>query len=567
MVRALLSGISLLVACAPALAQQGDLAADMLPSLSAPWLAHLAITLIGMMFAVRLALEAFARRSVSLADIPTVPRYLTSPQQYRLGSWMFVIFACGFFLLLVYEHRQVVEVAVVFQKELPQIIHDWLEAARGESPSYLLIIAGIGAIYLYLLTREAQWNVLLMMRNTIQSWISIPDLARKIVAQIQLSLHVPPAAIAELVGGSAGLSEQDFRKDRNTPDRQWAETCYMKWWLTPRQEAGEDATFFADESFGFEKLLRDFDETSLVMRSWRSAGATDPAIIQLARGVKELHKNFSRLVACYLIYRNASREELCAEARDFGVDVTVPPPENPLRYWIVYVIALIASVYVGVYASAIAYDWFSGQGVNIGDYPDRALAWAMYSFANYGVAIIAILLLRFVARSLGNGLHQSHLIMYCWTFMVAFVAGPFGLAVAVHYFGSVPRFAGWSLLQVFYEMLKWGLAPALVAVYISYYLDRQTARDLPDIDHSRATFGWRLLNCFGFAAVSVFLLLPPLLSLKVEQPDANWDSAKLRFIATGTTFCVALGLALAAQFALRKGTQTAGPILTPQVNA
>src|SRR6516165_10397366 len=115
MVRALLSGISLLVVCAPALAQQGEPATD--ASLSVPWFAHLAITLIGMVFAVRLALEAFARRSVSLADIPTVPRYLTSPQQYRLGSWMFVIFACGFFLLLVYEHRQVVEVAVVFQKD------------------------------------------------------------------------------------------------------------------------------------------------------------------------------------------------------------------------------------------------------------------------------------------------------------------------------------------------------------------------------------------------------------------------------------------------------------------
>ena len=84
----------------------------------------------------------------------------------------------------------------MFQKELPEVIRDWLAAAKGESPSYLLIIAGIGAIYLYLLTREAQWNVLLMMRNTIQSWISIPELARKIVAQIQLSLHVPPAARA-----------------------------------------------------------------------------------------------------------------------------------------------------------------------------------------------------------------------------------------------------------------------------------------------------------------------------------------------------------------------------------
>src|SRR5258707_2088587 len=107
MVRALLSGISLLVACAPALAQQGDLAADMLPSLSAPWLAHLAITLIGMMFAVRLALEAFARRSVSLADIPTVPRYLTSPQQYRLGHPVFGVFPRGCFFLPAHQARHV----------------------------------------------------------------------------------------------------------------------------------------------------------------------------------------------------------------------------------------------------------------------------------------------------------------------------------------------------------------------------------------------------------------------------------------------------------------------------
>jgi hypothetical protein len=305
----------------PAFAEQGEPAADMLPWPTVPWLIHLTITFIGIMFAVRLALEAFARRPLPVADVPTSPRYMTTRLQYRFGSWTFVIFVCGFFLLLVYEHRQVVEVASVFQRELPEVVRDWLEAAKGESPSYLLIVASIGAVYLYLLTREAQWNVLLMMRDTIQSWISIPELARKIVAQIQLSLRVPAHAIAELVGGPAGLSERDFRKDRNTPDRQWAETCYMKWWLTPRQEAGEDATFFADESFGFENLIHVFEETSLVMRGWKSAGAADPSI--LAKGVKALHKNFSRVVACYLIYRSSSRKELCTEASKFGIDLSV----------------------------------------------------------------------------------------------------------------------------------------------------------------------------------------------------------------------------------------------------
>jgi hypothetical protein len=120
-------------------------------------------------------------------------------------------------------------------------------------------------------------------------------------------------------------------------------------------------------------------------------------------------------------------------------------------------------------------------------------------------------------------------------------------------------------LEVFYSMLKWGLGPALVAVYISYYLDRQTCDDLPDINHSYSTIGWRLLNCIGFATITLFFLLPPLLALETN-PSAAWDTPKLRFVASGTVFFVALGLAVAAQFALRKGTRQTAPLLAPRMN-
>ena len=88
---------------------------------------------------------------------------------------------------------------------------------------------------------------------------------------------------------------------------------------------------------------------------------------------------------------------------------------------------------------------------------------------------------------------------------------------------------------------------------------------LAEHQYSYSTVGWRLLNCFGFAAITLFLLLPPLLALKAE-PDAAWDTSKLRFVATGTMFCIAFGLALAAQFALRKGTPEASPVLTPRTS-
>jgi hypothetical protein len=165
-----------------------------------------------------------------------------------------------------------------------------------------------------------------------------------------------------------------------------------------------------------------------------------------------------------------------------------------------------------------------------------------------------ILSIRLVARSLGNDASQSHLVTYCWTALVAFLVGPAGLTIAAHFCGA-SEIANRPIYLLYDDLLKWGLGPAAVCVYISYYLDRQTYADLPNIDHSSQTLGWRLLNCTIFAAMTLFVLLPPLLALQARS-GATWDSSKLQFVAGGATFCIALGLALAAQFALRKTDET-----------
>jgi hypothetical protein len=387
-------------------------------------------------------------------------------------------------------------------------------------------------------------------------------------------MQVPRAAIADVVRDCKEVSEADFQKAGNTPDRVWAETCYMKHWLGQAQGAGEDAIFFHEQSFGFQELLTQFEKGSKRMRAWKSGEAIDSRVAgELVEEIKELDNKFirdlrdkfARLIACYLLYRNASIEALRAEADKFGIELRKNvAAENPLRYWIVYILALIASVYVGVYASGIAYDLITGAGLNVAQNPELVQSWILYSLSNYGVAILAVLLLRVISPKLGLGQHQTHLITYCWTFVIALTTGPFGLTIAAHVFGA-EKFQTMPLLELFRQTLQWGLGPALVAVYISYYLDRQTCYDLPDINHSSATVGWRLLNCIGFAAITLFLMIPPLLMLEA-QPGAVWDIAKLRFVASGTVFFIALGLALAAQFALRKGTEDASPILTPRMS-
>jgi hypothetical protein len=540
--------------CSPAFAQAADGAFDM------PHVAHWAITALGLLMAGRLALTAFGR-AVPVAEVPTFPKYMTSPQQYRFGGWAFVAFACGFFLLLVQEHEGVI---LLGKGIIPDFIKD---AVSAKSTPYLVIIAAMGSVYIYCLTLEQPWNPLVMMRDVIHSWISVPQLARQIVAQIQFSLRVPQDAVAEVIAASNGVvTQQDFAKDTNTPDRKWAETAYMKWWLKQGLDGGGDATFFTEGSFAFDTLVADFRRAAPAMRNWKAGTDTNIDASDLTGTVNGLHNRFARLVACYLIYRNGSRKALGAEARKFGITLSDQVVDNPLRYWIIYVIALMGSVYIGVHASAIGYDLATGAAFNPAQDPDLAMRWVMYSISNYGVAIIVVLLLRLMASSFASDASPSHLVTYCWTFVVALLAGPAGLTIAVYVWGSPEYVMGKTLVTLYSELMKWGLGPALVCVYISYYLDRQTCADLPDIVHSTETIAWRVLNCFGFASFTLLMLLPWLLKVQ-SYPDSAWTAAKLHFVSSGATFCAVLGLALAAQFALRKTSETRSAVASPQAVA
>jgi hypothetical protein len=515
--------------------------------------AKLAFAALGTFAAARLASQAFGRGAVSVAELPTFPKYMTSRGLYQLGNWIFIAFASVFFLLLIYEHRQVFQLASMLSLLPAGAETTLLEAANNPTASYLVVIAAIGVIYLFILSKEHPWNVVLMLRDAIYRCISIPQLAGRIVDQIKIFLKVPEAARAEVVAGTPGLAEQDFRKDLNTPDRLWAETCYMKWWLTQGRDAGEDATFFAEQSFGFETLLRELRTVSRAMSAWKSSNgnSAEASLEDLFAQVKNLHSRFARLVACYLIYRNSSNKALAAEALEFGISIKYQRPNNPLKYWVLYLIVLLFAVYIGVYVSAIGYDLAAGQGLNSSQDINRTFQWMMYSTSNYGLAIIVVLLLRLAGNQLGHSFAVPHLITYCWTFVVAFIVGPLGLTLVLHFFGPA-RFQDIAVLQLLGANMKWGTGPALVCVYISYYLDRQNCADMPSLDQSTATVGWRALNAFGFATGVLLLLLPALMSIgQVPIPDDPWSGAKLRTVASGTLFAMTFALALAAQFCVR----------------
>jgi ABC-type glycerol-3-phosphate transport system permease component len=125
--------------------------------------------------------------------------------------------------------------------------------------------------------------------------------------------------------------------------------------------------------------------------------------------------------------------------------------------------------------------------------------------------------------------------------------GALGLTLATKLNGA-PSVDGFSYVQTFTKMLQWSIGPGLVAVCITYFMDRQLSSDLPNIDTS--IVARRIVNSVIFAVFTIVLQLPPLLALQASA-DASWDSNKLRFVAVGATFVVTLSLALVSQFGLR----------------
>ena len=250
--------IFIMLASDAAWAQESNIPADA----GKMWWAHLAVTIMGVLVAVRCAYQAFGRPPIQLAGAPTFPKYMTSPHQYRLGACVYVLFGAGFFLLLVFLHKEVVPVAKLLGEPLSKTI---IDAVNTSSPPYLIIITVMGMIYLYLLTKEASWNVLLIMRDVIQRWISIPSLAFDMVAEVQCGLRVADDAAAQVASKWPSVSAQDFAKARGTIDRQWAEVCYMRWWINTKQASGSDVTFFAEKSFLFQDLITEFDKAAKII--------------------------------------------------------------------------------------------------------------------------------------------------------------------------------------------------------------------------------------------------------------------------------------------------------------
>jgi hypothetical protein len=501
--------------------------------------------------------EAFDRPSIKLADVPTFPRYMTRPGQYRLGKAFFILSCVGIYCLMVHYHTDIPAIIGMVQPALTDQLKTFIEQ---KDPSYLVVTIIVSTIFVALLRYEAKWNVLLMGRSLIYSWVAIPYLANRIVVLTQESLHVPPSAIAAVAENSQWhVQVSDFQQNERSFERAWAELCYVQWWLQEQRKARPESTFFSEKSFAWQDLKKGFDRLNMAVTGLKSSsGAFTTSNAEMVADIEGHREKLGRLVACYLVFMNSARPALVDEAARFGIVLNKPTSENPLAYSAAYILVLAVAVYFGVFFSAVLYDVLHGTSLFSAMQDQKmhdAERWVIYASGMYGAPIIAILCFRYLAWQVSPIRTYSLAAFYAWIVLAAIPISTFGVTFAAIVAGDFEYKGHWDqFFAIALRALPWSLGPALICVYINYFLDRHTDSRLPNIDAQSEPLPLRAFYAMLFTLAIMLLTLPSLPNIALPE-GAVWPIGKLRVVSMGTIFYITFALALVAQLTLGRASK------------
>jgi hypothetical protein len=506
---------------------------------------------LGLSFTLWLSVKVFDQ-SFKLADVPTFPKYMTRWGQYHLGQILFALGCALFYALLIHYHTDIATLAAVVQPETAEKIKTLTDQ---KNPSYLIIIAIVSAFYFSLFYVESKWNIIILFRDLVYSWIAIPRQVKKIM-DLSIDELLVPITGREAVSASSNLTvhESDFEKNEISLDRQWAELCYVNWWLQCENTNRRDTTFFSEEQFAWRDSARRFEELRTIVSAYKTAPANQGvSLLDLMTSISKQRHDLGRIVACYLVYMNSSRVALALKANQFGVDLEGKPSKNPIYFLAAYIACVLISVYIGAYFSAIIFDLFNGisilDSINSQNLSD-VQRWSALAFGNYGVPIIVILVIRSFIWRVNPIREYSISTAYSWILLLSALASTFGLSVAIEIFAR--ESPDWSkLLTICEKELRWAIGPAFICVYINHYMDRQIDPSLPDIGSDGATAFRRVLIAVAFTIFIVLITLPSLTTI-ITTPTSVWVVSKLRFVALGTIITITLMLTMVAQFAFTK---------------
>ena len=429
------------------------------------------LLLLAMAVAAHSAHGAFKSPNAKLGEGPAPPKYMTQPRQYRMGEAAFVAICLLVYCLIVWYYRDLLP---IIDFEAPSYVRNLIEHLANDSKmSFPVVVILAAAVLVSLLRTEREWNPLFVLRRLMWSWVSIPQLASLIMETARNDLEVPQGKRLKVADKAPTVEEtptvdiRDFDKDKHSVDRNWAELCYVQQWLTDRYREEKHNTFFNEPSFSWlnlEASYRDMSEQIVPLKKALGPGSGLRASMfaEAAASIENLRRQYCRLAACFIVFRNETRKAAIDEANEFGAKIPyVVVRANPLRYVVIFFAAILLSVYLGVWLSSTVWDVVHRDFAFASSQDSELVTrWTYFSLATYGTPIVLVLLLRYLGWAYDREQPASYLISYAAVFIVALCVSVISLALAIKFSPFSPNpYSELPLSELVFTRLQVGGVP------------------------------------------------------------------------------------------------------------
>jgi hypothetical protein len=535
------------------------------------------LVVVAALMAVYFARGAFDTPILTLDDVPAPPRYMTQRRQYRLGMIAYIGLCLIGYILIVAFYRQLSPFFAPFEPEpLRKLVQTYVQESQLSFP--VVVVLGAAAL-VTLLKIEHEWNPFYVLRRVVRAWVCIPELANHIMEAARHNLTVPPDERKIVASDPTKLVDiGDFDKDRQSLDRIWAEICYLRLWLNRNRDVGLHLTFFNEPSFAWSTLETNFAKMHaqiVPLKQAQKSIAFGPEFFEdTAARADRLRRQYCRLAACFIVFKNETKRAAIRDATQFGARVaSLEVRTNPMRHALVFLVAIVVSINLGVWLSSALWDLANPAAAAAAisastEDANLATLWIYFGLAAYGAPIVVVLLLRYLGWVYDPEQPSSYLNSYAAIFVIALCVSVAALALAAE-FGPGAA-AGKPILGLLYADFKWGWAPALICLYVVYHVDRHIDPLLPDVGMLGSEgIPQRLVSCLLFAIIVMVVAALPTRSLSVSSGSA-WPVEKLHAVVVGTIFTIAFVVALVSQFGFGKrssGALASARLANPMVHA
>lgn len=490
----------------------------------------------GFLLSFLVGFQSINKRWLTIGDMPTYPRYLTSQRLYHAGVFGYALIS-GLFFIVVTVYWVPLKPFVTLALGQMNLGNDAINRITAEEALTPILAV---ALLIYLIRWNSPYNPLLIVQTAVYDFAAIPRKAYEVHLKLQNSQFFEKyqnraQEIIAKLNVENSLSIGDFEKNRQSIEFRWANVCMLYFEVDNFANNSSYRRFFAEESLNWPKIQSEHFNLSKEVAEWKKAEPDYINSIQLVQHLEKIQDRLCWLLTFLHIFGSNSEDALWEKIDQYSTKTNETRLLSPCKKIAAIGIGIAFATLGGHELGILFCKWFLQNSTEIPQFfTFEAFKWLPFAMsAVWGPVAINTLVRCKLVRIFPPGDREywgMYIVMFLLTLILSLCA--FVMVDYVMMYFHDTQLEGYLLKDRFKAFARWSIFPALIGGYCLFCIDRR--RLLEKNKSIKLKFSVSIQRALLFGTVGSFLGV---------FATATFSSSALRIILITTLFLIMAGIA------------------------